>query len=405
MQDWQSANAAASLAEEIVIKRRRDLIKEAAESDDLTEETLRERMGQLVEGLGPTETVACPRLLIEDVTPEKLATMLAEHGRVIAASDEGAAFFENLAGRYARGSSSWDVFNKAHSAADLVVDRKSSGAEIVWDPALTLIVTTQPKVLRDLWGKPGSEERGVLSRPLYTFLKPVYETGRTPVANQAVLDAYAVAVRGLFEDVPLLAFDDDGKPQPITLRLDPAAELIFEHYEAEIAVERRALGTSDAAEDETAYLGWLSKLAGQTARLAACLHAATHWTTGVTTNTMIGVESIESAIKLARYFYAHARAAFSLMGEIPEQRRAIAILRWLRSCTDEELDALTVRDVQRSRRGGTVIGEVRQALAVLEDHGFLRVERVTSGKRGRPSARVFVNPDLYELPDNLYRIA
>ena len=88
-------------------------------------------------------------------------------------------------------------------------------------------------------GKPGSEERGVLSRPLYTFLKPVYETGRTPVANQAVLDAYAVAVRGLFEDVPLLAFDDDGKPQPITLRLDPAAELTFEHYEAEIAVEAR----------------------------------------------------------------------------------------------------------------------------------------------------------------------
>jgi replicative DNA helicase len=319
MQDWQNANAAASLAGEILTKRRRDLVSEAAAgSDDLTEEALRERMGQLVEGLGPTETGPRPRLLTEDITPEGLTTMLADQGRVISASDEGAALFENLGGRYARGSASWDVFNKAHSAADLVVDRKGSGSEIVWDPALTLIVASQPKVLRDLWGKPGSEERGVLSRPLYAFPEPVYGTGRTLAASESVLSAFDVAIRALLEDVPLLTLDDDGKPRPVTLRFDSAAERSFERYEAEVAVERRDLGTSDQAEDEIAYLGWLSKLAGQTARLAACLHAATHWTTGVTTNTTLGVESVEHAIELARYFHAHARAAFGLMGEIPD---------------------------------------------------------------------------------------
>ena len=398
MQDWQNANGAVSLAGEILTKRRRDLVTEAAGDTDLTEEALRERMGQLVDGLGPTETGPRPRLLTEDITPEGLTTMLAEHGRVISASDEGAAFFENLGGRYARGSTSWDGFNKAHSAADLVVDRKGSGSAIVWDPALTLIVATQPNVLRELWGKPGTEGRGVLSRPLYAFPEPVYGTGRTPVASESVSSAFGAAIRALFEDVPLLTLDDDGKPQPVTLRFDPAAERSFERYEAEVAVERRDLGTSDRAEDETAYLGWLSKLAGQTARLAACLHAATHWTTGVTMNTTIGVECVENTIEVARYFHAHARAAFGLMGEIPEQRRALVILSWLRSCKDDELDALTVREVHRSRTKGTKVAEVRAALKLLEEHGYVRLGGVTSGgKPGRPSERVFVHPSLRVL--------
>ena len=287
------------------------------------------------------------------------------------------------------------VFNKAHSAADLVVDRKSSGPVIVWDPALTLVIATQPKVLRDLWGKPGAEGRGVLARPLYTFPEPVYGVSRSPQAPAAALSAFELSVRALFDDVPLLALDEDGRPQPVTLRLAEDAEPAFELYEAELARERLELGTSDEAEDEAAYLGWLSKLAGQTARLAACLHAAAYWTSGACTNVVIGRREVEDAIALARYFHQNARAVFGLMGELPEQRRAAAVLRWLRARDADELGRLTFRDIHRTRGKGARAEDVRAALNLLEQHGYVRLERQPRrGSAGRASERVRVHPEI-----------
>jgi hypothetical protein len=400
IREWEEASTIARLSGAIFDKRRKELINEAAGDDALDPEQLEQQMEELLTGLGPIEPSPRPRLLVEDVTPEALAQLLAEHGRIIAASDEGAAIFENLAGRYTHGSTSWDVFNKAHSAADLVVDRKSSGPVIVWDPSLTLVITTQPKVLRDLWGKPGTEGRGVLARPLYSLPAPVYETGRTPAADADVLSQFDARVRALFEDAPELALDEDGRPQPVTLRFDPAGEMVFEEYERELAQERRELGTSDEAEREAAYLGWLSKLAGQTARLAACLHAAAEWTSGSTVKTTIACDHVVAAVQLARYFRAHALAVFGLMGELPDQRRAHTILRWLRGRTNDELATLTVRDVHRSRGAGTTAEQVKAALALLEQHGYLQLERQQAGKLGgRPSERVHLNPALSDKPD------
>jgi hypothetical protein len=79
------------------------------------------------------------------------------------------------------------------------------------------------------------------------------------------------------------------------------------------------------------------------------------------------------------------------MGELPEQRRALAILDWLRTRTPTDLATLTVRDVQRSR--GTAIEGIRASLGLLDDHGYIRLERQPSTSRGgRPSERVRVNP-------------
>src|SRR5262249_38084452 len=65
-----------------------------------------------------------------------------------------------------------------------------------------------------------------------------------------------------------------------------------------------------------------------------------------------------------------------------------------------ELGLLTVRDVHRSRGKGTSAADVRGALALLEEHGFVRLERQPTAKQGgRPSERVHVHPSLAEVPD------
>jgi hypothetical protein len=399
--EWEANERLASLSGEIYLKRRKELIGDSVNDDELSPEILAERVAALYEGLGETKSPPRPRLLTEDITPEGLAQLLADHGRIIAASDEGAILFENFSGRYTPGSTNWDLLNKAHSAGDLVVDRKTSETVFVWDPALTLVLATQPGVISDLWGKPGAEARGVLARPLYVLPDPVYAMGRTPAADATVLGEYERRIRALYEDVPTLMTDEDERPLPVTLRLEDAAEELFESFELELAQERRALGTSEDAESQAAYLGWLSKFAGQTARLAACLHAAEHWTLGSTVNTTVTVGTITLALELARYFHGHARVVFGLMGELPEQRRAVVILDWLRSRSAEELETLTVRDVHRSRSKGTSSEQVRSALKLLEQHGYLRLERVEAGKAGgRPSERVHVAPSIVsDAPD------
>jgi replicative DNA helicase len=395
--DHAQVAQAAALAGKLVEKQERELLNEAGPEAD--PETLASELEDFATRLGQTlDAGPPPRLLTEDVTPEALAGLIGEHGRIMVASDEGSAMFENLAGRYTRGSSSWDLFNKAHAAADLAVDRKGSAPVIVFDPALTLAITTQPAMLRALADKPDAGERGVLARPLYAVPAPVFAETPTPAASQPVLDDYASRITNLYDDVPGLEHDEDGHPRPTRLGFALDARARFERWERALTGELRKLSTIE--EDAGLYLGWLSKLAGQTARLAAVLHAAEHWSAGSgTASHTIDASTVESAITLARYYRRHARAAFGLMQQPPEHRRAVTILRWLASRTSEQVASLTVRDVHRARTKGTTAEETRAALRVLEEHGYLVLERVVPGEQGgRPTELVRVHPSLRNPP-------
>ncbi len=306
MRAWEQQQAAAQVSDAILDKRRKDLVNAAAGDSELDADGLQERIDELHAGLGELESMPRPRLLTEDVTPEGLAGLLADHGRIVCASDEGGALFENLAGRYAHGSTSWDTLNKSHSGADLVVDRKSSGPVIVYDPALTLVIATQPETLWTIAGKPGAAGRGVLARPLYVLPVPVYRAGITPEADPALLDEYARRVRSAYEDTPELGFDDEDHPRPTLLTFTATARTVFERFELELLKERRELG-GDGIDGDALYLGWLSKLAGQTARLAAILHVAANWTGGYGSALLVIDEAtVGRAVALARYYRAHA---------------------------------------------------------------------------------------------------
>jgi hypothetical protein len=280
----------------------------------------------------------------------------------------------------------------------VAIDRKGSRAVIVFDPALTLVLATQPDMLRTLSGKPGAGGRGVLARPLYVLPDPVYTSGPTPAAESDVLAEYERRIRDVYSDTPGLETDEDGHPRPTTLTFDGAARELFERFEEEINRERLELGGDDVA-GESVYLGWLSKLAGQTARIAAVLHCAARWTGGFGTNALVIDEAtVERAVALGRYYRSHALGVFGLMGELPMQALAVTILNWIAVRSAEDLKTLTVRDVHRSRGKGTNAAQVRAALRLLEEHGYVWLERLPVGRTGgRPSERVHVNPQLWNL--------
>ncbi|WP_425466834.1 DUF3987 domain-containing protein [Peribacillus cavernae] len=74
--------------------------------------------------------ITLPRLITEDVTPEKLADLMAENNEKMALlSAEGGGIFNIMAGRYASdGKANLEIFLKGFSGDYCAVDRIGRGA-------------------------------------------------------------------------------------------------------------------------------------------------------------------------------------------------------------------------------------------------------------------------------------
>ncbi len=136
---------------------------------------------------------------------------------------------------------------------------------------------------------------------------------------------------------------------------------------------------------------WANKLVGATIRIAALLHVAEHKAWG----NLISVQTIESAIRIADYLVAHAKAAFDLMGSDPELDGARRVLDWLQHSPRPEF---TKRDAHTLLRGSFPKAvDLDSPLAVLQEHGYIRmIDSLTPPRPGRPaSPRYIVNPHTY----------
>jgi hypothetical protein len=123
---------------------------------------------------------AMPRLLVDDATPEALASLLAEQGGRIALLSPEGDVFDMMAGRYAQGGGpNLGVYLKGHAADPLRVDRKGRPPEHVDRPALTVGLAVQPEVLRQIADRPGFRGRGLLARFLWSL--PAGTVGRRQV--------------------------------------------------------------------------------------------------------------------------------------------------------------------------------------------------------------------------------
>jgi hypothetical protein len=106
----------------------------------------------------------------------------------------------------------------------------------------------------------------------------------------------------------------------------------------------------------------------------------------------IPAETIERAIRVARYLIPHAIAAFAEMGADEVMEKAKSIARWI---AHEKLESFSKRDVHQSARSTfRRASDVEAPLAVLVERSFIRKreENATSGA-GRPASPIYdVNP-------------
>ncbi len=328
-----------------------------------------------------------PRLVVDDCTPEKLASLLVEQGGRIAQLSPEGDVFDIMAGRYSsNGAANFGVYLKGHAGDPLRVDRQGRSSEFIASPALTLGLAIQPDVLQGLMARPGFRGRGLLARFLYSI--PRSTLGRriaeAPPVPNAVAAAYASNVRALLH-LPL-GTDAMGASAPHILTLTPEARVIVTAFE-------RALEPKLGEFGELAHIAdWAAKLVGAIGRIAGLLHAGDLAEDGAPWETPISDGCIERAIRIGEYLVEHALAAFGKMGSDPDLENARYLLGRLQGTGRT---SFTKRDAfeatkQRFKR----VAKMMPALTLLEEHRYVRLkpEPPRDGPGRKPSPTYEVNP-------------
>ena len=318
-----------------------------------------------------------PRLYVDDCTPERLASLMAEQGERIAVfSDEGGVF-DILAGRYSKGLPNLDLWLKGHSVSSIRVDRVDRNrAPILMDrPHLTVGISPQPDVLESLRDEPGFRGRGLLARFLYGLPKSPLGY-RTLQARAIASDVKARYYRGIHQ---LLQFAPE---TAVVMTLSPSGYDDWKQFQHAVELQFREGGALQWLRD------WGSKLPGAALRLAGVFHAIEQ--VGRAEFDEIPPCTIARALDFASCLISHARAVFALMERDPNIENAQKLIAWI---VRQRKASFTIRDCFRAHQAYFKrVDAMTPVLTLLEQHEYIRRQaRESSGGR-HPSDVCEVNP-------------
>ncbi|MGH3322229.1 MAG: YfjI family protein [Streptosporangiaceae bacterium] len=324
-----------------------------------------------------------PRLVADDITPEKAASLLAEQGGRLAVLSAEGGIFATLAGRYSA-TPNLEVFLKGHAGDMLRVDRQGRPTEHIDHAALTLGLAVQPEVIRDIATMPGFRGKGLLGRILYAL--PASNIGRRRINPDPVPESVAARYDTNLQNLVNTLHDWD---DPARLQLTRDADQTLLHLE-ETTEPRLHPDTGDLG-----HLGdWAGKYVGAVARLAGLIHLASHIHEGW--RHPIEPDSMRAAVRLGEYFTTHAVGAFDAMGADPDLDAACAVHAWLERTRPEQF---TVRELFTAlpRSRFRKVTDLEQPLALLEQHGWIRrqPEPPRNGPGRPPSPAYAVHPRLH----------
>lgn len=314
------------------------------------------------------------RLIVDDVTPEALTSVLADnHGAAAIISTEG-GIFDILNGRYSD-SVSIDTVLKAHSGDSIRVDRKGRERETIDHPALTILITAQENVLEGLLNNEAFKSRGLTARWLYC--KPESMMGSRPFSTPAVPKQLEIAYNKLVLDMLRIPFNKDNVP---TIKLDVDASNVIESFYNWLEPQLK--------EDLKNLWGWAGKLIGSTLRIAGILHCIEK--KELSAQVLVSKKTMENAVAIAKYFLEHAKYVHSIMGTDKAMKGAIDILQRLEQQSKQEL---TKYEIFRLCRRFEKVDEILPSLNILIDYGYLKVQTNHGPTGGRPKGKTYIlNP-------------
>jgi len=363
------AQAGRSVIEQALKKKE----QEAAREQDPTQR------GMLVHGAADLrmelEQMRVPsplQLFCQDATPEAVAKLITDHaGRLSLFEPEGACLLALLNGRHdAAHLANYEVFLRCYGGDPLRVDRKGEArSEYALQPALTVVTTLQPLVLRQLLGDREMNARGLVAR--FAFVEPSSLIGSRlyrGAEDDGSLNTFRATVRRLFDT-----------SEERWLQLTAGAQAIWTGFHDRI--ERQMAPGGRLGAEEVA--SWASRLAGRAARFAGLLHVVER-----STEEPIEADTMRAAVDLAEWLLD---CALPLLGQVaPDVLLAQRLLGWIRREPNREF--FNLRTAYRATFGGK-FKDGADAAELLVLRGYIARIARASGEMGRPPSETFrVNP-------------
>ena len=327
------------------------------------------------------------QLYVDDVTPEKLISIIAEHGGIASVISAEGGIFDQLAGGMYSKAVNIDVFLKGHAGDTIRIDRIGRNSESIASPALTLFFAVQPNILSGLMQNNTFRGRGLTARFLYTM--PSSYVGdrkyRTEPIPADVEQQYFTLINNLL--------DEDSNPSPQN------PEIITLSDEADMMMEAFATDLEPKLKTEYAdFSDWAGKLCGAIIRISGILCRAEK--NGCfkflleSEPLVIDGDTLQRAIDLGRYYTEHAKAAYMLMGADPVVKQCKYVLKAIRNAGFSELSK---RDIMRLCRSFKKADELQPVLDRLCEYGYLALKPVrTKPGGGRPASQSYlVNPAVF----------
>jgi hypothetical protein len=372
-----------------VLESRCDYVRAcAAKTSGIEAEELTSQLVALDASMRSIRVPASPKFWSDDCTPEMMGSLLAEQdGRMAIISAEG-TIFDLMAGRYSKGQPNIGVYLAGHAGDPYMVDRRGRPSEYVPQAAISIGITVQHEVLRNLAERPQFRGCGLLARFLYSV--PKSRLGRRNIEPTTMPTQIRERYKRNIQMLLMAPFgtDENGQRTANVLTLDASAYALFKRFNE--VLEPMLAPYAELAE----ISDWAGKLCGAIARLAGMLHAASAIDSGRTPwEHPIDGDTMHRTLQLTDYLIAHARAAFAEMNVDPLVEQAHYILGWLEK---RENPVFTQRELFEGIKGDLRFKRVetlREPLGLLLELGWLRPRKQEHTGRGRkPSAIFELNP-------------
>jgi hypothetical protein len=230
--------------------------------------------------------------IISDFTPEALAQVHKFNKRGIAVYiDELAGWFKNF-NRYNSGSE-MEFWLSSWSCKPINIDRKSGDPVFIASPFIPVVGTIQNKVLVEM-SKNGRNDNGFIDRILFAFpdnlSKPYWSDKEL---DQDITDSWFEIITNIFNIN--LQLDEYLNPVSNILVFDKEAKDVLYNWQ----IFNTDLANNTVNEDLS---GIYSKLENYLIRLSLILEIANYACNIETPVYIIGVDSVNGAIKLIEYF-------------------------------------------------------------------------------------------------------
>ncbi len=359
-----------------ILEKRQRAIEEQVSKGKASEEDVE----KIAEEIANYKEIEPLKLYVDDITTEKLTSVLASNnGRAAILSTEG-GIFDTLAGTYSK-MVNIDVMLKGYSGDSIRVDRIGRNSESILNPTLTILLMVQPSVLSGLMQNGTFRGRGLTARFLYCI--PTSFVGSRKYRSIPVPpDVYQAYERCIYN-----LLDDEG------------SELITLSNEADEMIEKFAEELEPKLKDEYQDIAdWAGKLVGNILRIAALICRASvirsHDFLVISDPLVVDGATMQKAIQIGEYFIEHAKAAFMLMGV---DHLSIDCKKVLSVIKEKEMGEFTRRDIMRVCRSFKKADDVQQVLNLLIDYGYIseKVEKVPAVKGRPPAVRYLVNPKVF----------